>query len=63
MSGDERQDAVGLCIECGFHKTVVSAHETIFHYCTRSELDPWYPKYPRLPVLDCNGFERHDPLP
>lgn len=26
--------------------------------CLRSKLDPRFPKYPRIPVASCPGFER-----
>jgi hypothetical protein len=26
--------------------------------CERSKTDPRYPKYPRVPVLECRGYER-----
>jgi hypothetical protein len=29
--------------------------------CERSKTDPAYPKYPRLPVLECAGFEPRKP--
>jgi hypothetical protein len=27
-----------------------------FSMCERSKSDPAYPKYPRLPVVECAGF-------
>jgi len=29
-----------------------------FSLCERSREDPAYPRYPRLPVLECAGYER-----
>jgi hypothetical protein len=29
-----------------------------FSLCERSKSDPSFPKYPRVPVLECRGFER-----
>lgn len=29
--------------------------------CGRSREDPAYPRYPRLPVLSCRGFEEREP--
>ena len=26
--------------------------------CERSKTDPSFPKYPRVPVLECRGYER-----
>jgi hypothetical protein len=31
--------------------------------CERSKTDPAYPKYPRLPVLECAGFEKRKDAP
>jgi len=30
----------------------------MFSLCLRSRQDPDYPRYPRLPVLDCQGYEQ-----
>lgn len=32
--------------------------ESSFVLCQKSETDPAYPKYPRLPVLECPGYAR-----
>jgi hypothetical protein len=29
----------------------------VFSLCARSREDPAYPRYPRLPVLTCAGYE------
>jgi hypothetical protein len=29
-----------------------------FSLCERSRTDPAYPRYPRLPVADCPGWEQ-----
>jgi hypothetical protein len=28
-----------------------------FSMCERSKTDPAFPKYPRVPVVECEGFE------
>jgi hypothetical protein len=33
---------------------------SVFYLCERSLTDPAYPKYPRLPVLECAGYDRVD---
>ena len=48
----------GLCGACVFARPVTSAKGSTFWRCGRSDDDPRYPKYPRLPVLHCSGFER-----
>jgi hypothetical protein len=30
----------------------------VFSLCERSRTDPAFPRYPRLPVVECSGFER-----
>ena len=50
----------GLCATCAWARRVVSARESVFWRCGRSETDPRFPKYPRLPVLACAGYERGD---
>ena len=50
----------GLCGGCR-HASVKAAHRgTAYLRCTRSAWDERLPKYPRLPVRDCPGFERAD---
>ena len=48
----------GLCAACIHHKEIRSDRGSIFIMCMRSFKEPEYPKYPRLPVLQCTGYER-----
>ncbi len=57
MSGEARQ-AAGLCAECAEARRIASARGSTFWLCRRSERDPGFPRYPRLPVLRCEGFTR-----
>jgi hypothetical protein len=50
-------DAVGLCAGCAHARPVVSGRGSTFWLCGRSADDPRFPKYPRLPVVRCVGFE------
>jgi hypothetical protein len=34
-----------------------SARGSEFHLCKRAERDARFTKYPRLPVLECSGYE------
>jgi hypothetical protein len=52
--------AVGLCALCVHVRVVVSGKGSRFYLCKRSEVDPRFAKYPRLPVLECIGFEKGD---
>src|SRR6266496_1266954 len=53
----QRQIGVGLCADCRFMRRIESERGSIFYRCERSATDPRYPKYPRLPVLQCLGYE------
>ena len=46
----------GLCESCAHSRKVAGAH-TVFWMCERSRKDPTFPRYPRLPVLSCRGYE------
>ena len=52
MAGDS-----GLCGRCAWADIVRSGRGSVFLRCRRSEADPRYVKYPRLPRLECAGFE------
>ena len=54
-------DAVGLCAVCRHARLITTARGSVFLLCGRSATEPAYPRYPRLPVLRCAGFERIDP--
>lgn len=49
--------AVGLCAVCRHHRVVQTRTGSRFYLCQRSQSDPDFPRYPRLPVLRCRGFE------
>jgi hypothetical protein len=53
-------EAAGLCGGCRHVQRVASARGSVFWLCRRARDDPRYPKYPRLPVLRCEGFEPAD---
>jgi hypothetical protein len=48
----------GLCPECAFARRIESARGSQFVLCERSRTDAAFPKYPRLPVIACEGYER-----
>ena len=58
---DLERRSVGLCSDCRFAKRVESGKGSRFFLCRRSESDPSYPRYPRLPVVDCAGHEPVEP--
>jgi len=51
---------VGLCADCQFVRRIESDRGSVFYKCQRSATDPGFPKYPRLPVLQCAGYEPAD---
>jgi hypothetical protein len=51
------QNHPGLCADCQFKRQIESDRGSIFYFCERSKTDPKFPKYPRLPVLQCSGYE------
>jgi hypothetical protein len=48
--------AGGLCDGCRYARLIGSRRGSRFLLCERSRLEPYYAKYPRLPVLRCAGF-------
>lgn len=54
----ERERRPGLCADCRFMRRMKSDRGSTFYFCERSVTDPAFPKYPRLPVLECAGYER-----
>ena len=51
----------GLCDRCQHQRLVPNTRGSVFSLCERSREDPAYPRYPRLPVLSCPGFEPRSP--
>jgi len=48
----------GLCDLCRHQRVVRNTRGSVFSLCERSRADPRFPKYPRIPVVTCPGFER-----
>jgi hypothetical protein len=48
----------GLCDTCVHQRIVRNTRGSRFSLCERSREDSSYPRYPRLPVVDCRGYER-----
>lgn len=46
----------GLCETCFFQRVVTNTRGSRFSLCNRSREDPAYPRYPRVPVLECGGY-------
>jgi hypothetical protein len=63
MAGGNETDelsAVGLCATCKHVRVVRSDRESVFYLCELSKVDQHFPKYPRLPVLSCSGYEKDE---
>ena len=45
----------GLCATC-VHLLLVRSPRSTFVRCALAELDPRFPRYPRLPVAACAGY-------
>jgi hypothetical protein len=43
-------------------RIVTTRRGSVFYRCLRAETDPRFVRYPPLPVLQCPGYERRDPL-
>jgi len=48
----------GLCADCVNARAIESSRGSQFLLCELSRADPQFPKYPRLPVLKCNGYKK-----
>jgi hypothetical protein len=47
----------GLCEHCRFKRLITSDRGSVFYMCEKSATDASFPKYPRLPVRQCRGYE------
>jgi len=57
ITATQERQRVGLCVECRHMRRIVSDRGAVFFLCGRSAEDSSFAKYPRLPVLQCPGFE------
>jgi hypothetical protein len=47
----------GLCDSCVHQKLIRTGRGSVFSMCLRSKTDERFPKYPRIPVERCPGYE------
>ncbi len=52
--------SVGLCTSCKHVRRISSERGSVFFLCRLSAVDPRFPKYPRLPVLSCSGYQEDE---
>jgi len=55
------RDRVGLCSDCEHARRMQSDRGSVFFLCHLSFADPDFPKYPRLPVVMCAGYQPEPP--
>jgi hypothetical protein len=60
MTHDPRS---GLCASCTHAQVVTSSRGSVFYLCRLSFTDPRFPRYPPLPVVECDGYEHRTPDP
>jgi hypothetical protein len=49
----------GLCDTCKHQRIVKNTRGSTFSLCERSKTEPdRFPRYPRIPVTACTGYER-----
>jgi hypothetical protein len=60
---DSPTSDANLCAECRHAETVRSARGSTFTLCRLSVRDARFARYPRLPVVACEGFARRDETP
>lgn len=59
-AGPSRPPA-GLCDRCRHQQLIRNTRGSEFSLCRRSKTEPdRFPRYPRVPVTRCAGYERRD---
>lgn len=53
---DAGGQGAGLCARCANLRVVESDRGSRFYLCQLSAVDERFPRYPRLPVMRCEGF-------
>jgi hypothetical protein len=56
-SPDPRPGSVGLCASCTHARVIESDRGSRFYFCERSKTDVRFPRYPRLPLVTCIGYD------
>ncbi len=59
---ERRQGAIpaGLCGMCRHVRVITSDRGSRFIMCELSKTDPRFRRYPALPVVACEGYERRE---
>jgi hypothetical protein len=56
-AAERTRPAFGLCDGCRHQRLVRSGRGSVFTMCLLARTDPTFPKYPRVPVTDCTGYD------
>lgn len=56
MNRPDLTEEAGLCATCR-HSELVPGARSRFWLCGLSRTDDRFPRYPRLPILQCSGYE------
>ena len=48
---------IGLCATCSHVRRIESDRGSVFFLCQLALTDDRFRKYPRLPVLQCDGYQ------
>ena len=51
---------IGLCADCEHMRRIVSDRGSAFYLCAKALTEPEFPKYPRLPVIQCRGYRARE---
>ena len=49
---------VGLCTQCQHVQVVKNVRGSVFFLCEKSKTDVRYEKYPAMPLIECEGYEK-----
>jgi hypothetical protein len=61
-AGADPPPETGLCDSCRHQQIVRNTRGSVFSLCRRARDEPdRFPRYPRLPVARCPGYERGEP--
>ncbi|HXG37230.1 MAG TPA: hypothetical protein VNL36_00525 [Bacteroidota bacterium] len=61
MTSSSIERSAGLCADCVHARAIHNPRGSVFVLCELSFTDPQFAKYPRLPVLSCEGFVNNRP--
>ena len=51
-----------LCETCVWMREIVTPKGSRFLFCQLSQSAPGYPKYPRQPVVRCDGYQENEKI-